>query len=172
MIYIVLLSSFLLDDILLCTVSPHTVLQPLCTLLSLVIIYPYFRQSKKFYYSIAFLLGALYDISYTNTLFLHALLFLGVSYLVHTIFHYIAIDFMNTYVVGMTIIWLYRTVLAVFFVLLGMSMWQWSIYFQSIVSSILWNSLYLAVFYFWVTKLRQYKKMHKYRVDKIEKVEK
>ena len=71
MIYIILILSFLLDGILFSLFSFNTPISPLFSLLSILIIYPYCDTNKKSYFICPALLGVLYDIAYSNSLFLN-----------------------------------------------------------------------------------------------------
>ena len=48
---------------------------PLLTLTSILLVYPLYRKKEKNYFMIIIILGMLYDLFYTNLLFLNAILF-------------------------------------------------------------------------------------------------
>ena len=81
---IIILLSFLLDGIL-TNYLPYLVnnlswFTPLFTLVSVFLVYPFFRKQQTKYLIICFVIGIFYDLFYTNLLFMNAILFLGVGF--------------------------------------------------------------------------------------------
>ena len=52
---------------------------PLLTVVSIFIIYPFYRKTPKKYYKTVFVVGIIYDLLYTNLWFLNAVLFLIIA---------------------------------------------------------------------------------------------
>lgn len=61
-------------------------LTPLLTITSLVIIYPFYKKKIKKYYILAFVLGLLYDLMYTNLFLTDAAIFLILSIIIKNIY--------------------------------------------------------------------------------------
>lgn len=85
---IIIIVSFLLDG-LLTNYLPYVVndlswFTPSLTLVSILLIHPFYRKQEKKYYCILFILGLLFDLFYTNLLFYHAVIFVGIGYFIHT----------------------------------------------------------------------------------------
>jgi len=83
--YIILFLSIVLDGVL-TNFLPYlegdlSYFTPLCTVISILIIYPFFRKEEKKYFIGIFILGILYDLFFTNLLFWNGILFLGIAYL-------------------------------------------------------------------------------------------
>lgn len=80
---IILIVSLLLDGILSnylpFLVNDLSLFTPLLTLVSIFIIYPFFKKKEIPYFIIVFLTGMIYDLFYTNLLFFNAVLFLSIS---------------------------------------------------------------------------------------------
>lgn len=163
--------SFFLDSIFFSILSQNTILCPLCSMLSLLIIYPAFSKNLNRFYVICGSIGILYDICYANTLFLHFFLFLGMGELIKMLFQKLSVSILNTYWVGIGLIALYRIVHSFFFVLLGFSNFNITLLTQSILFSIILNSIYLLVFYFIAKKIRIKLKNRKYKLLKVQKSE-
>ena len=70
------LVSFFLDGILSRYISSDSLFIPLFTVVSLVIIYPYFNNNNHRYYRYIAILGLLYDIVYMNMLFYNFFVFM------------------------------------------------------------------------------------------------
>lgn len=90
---IILVVSFLLDGIL-SNFLPYMVgdlslFTPMFTIVSLVIIYPFFTKKLKYYFITCFLVGLVYDFMYTNLLFYNAVLFLAVGLILMFLYRYI-----------------------------------------------------------------------------------
>ena len=90
---IILIVSFLLDGIL-SNFLPYMVgdlslFTPMLTIVSFVIIYPFFVKNKKAYYLSSLIVGLCYDFMYTNLLFYNAILFLIVALLITLLYKYI-----------------------------------------------------------------------------------
>lgn len=161
--------SFLLDATCLSVLEQNTILCPLFSMLSLLIIYPMTSKKTNKYLCICGIVGIFYDICYANTLFLHLFLFLGIGKGVLFLFQHLSVSILNTYWVGMAIIFFYRLIHTLFFILLGFSKWNITLFVQSIFSSIILNSIYLLVFYFLAKKIRIKLKNKKFELLKVEK---
>ncbi len=77
---IILIVSLLLDGILSnylpFLVNDLSLFTPLLTLVSIFLIYPFFKKKETLYFVIVFFLGMIYDLFYTNLLFFNTVLFL------------------------------------------------------------------------------------------------
>ena len=77
-IIIVIISLFLdgiLSNYLPYLVNNLSLFTPLCTLVAIFIIYPFFKKKEKKYLISVFIIGIIYDLFYTNLLFFNAVLF-------------------------------------------------------------------------------------------------
>ena len=84
MIPIIIMTISLLLDGLLTNYLPYipndlSLFTPLLTVVSIFIIYPFYRKKEKKYYITLFILGIVYDLFFTNLLFFNSLLFLLVG---------------------------------------------------------------------------------------------
>ena len=80
---LILVISFIIDGIL-TNFLPYIELSlfvPLLTLISIFIIYPFYKKSETKYFLIVIIVGIIYDLFYTNLLFFNSLLFLLIAYL-------------------------------------------------------------------------------------------
>lgn len=80
---IIIIISILIDGILTnflpYLVNDLSIFTPLLTVVSIFIIYPFYRKQNKKYYKTVFLIGIIYDLFYTNLLFFNAILFLIIA---------------------------------------------------------------------------------------------
>ena len=148
MIVITLIISFLLDGIILSLTSLDSSILPLFSLLSIVILYPYYCHNKRKMYGSAITMGILYDIVYTKSLFLNTLLFLFLIYLVDRIYKVLTNNFINTFLITTITIVLYRVINYLFFIVLGLISWNTGDIVECISHSLIINYVYIALFYF------------------------
>jgi len=82
---IILILSILLDGILTnflpYLVNDLSLFTPLLTVVSIFIIYPFYRKNEKKYFITLFILGIIYDLLYTNLLFFNGVLFILIGFI-------------------------------------------------------------------------------------------
>lgn len=76
LIVIALLLDGVLTNILPFLIQDLSLFTPLLTLVTLFIIYPFYRKKERKYLITIFIVGFIYDLFYTNLLFFNAILFL------------------------------------------------------------------------------------------------
>lgn len=162
MIYLILIVSFLFDGILFSLFSFTNPVSPLFSLLSLLIIYPYCDTNKKSYYMYPIVMGILYDITYSNSLFLNTLIFTGFSYILIRIFKLFTINFVNVLVIGTISIISYRVVVFAFMYMIGIIDFNVETLIESISYSFISNYIYLIILYFTVSLIASKLKVKKY----------
>lgn len=80
----------------------------LFTLLTLIFVY---NNDNKYLYTL--IVGILYDVIYTDTLFLNTFVFFFFTFLIEKIFKYIRYNLINVILVSITLIFLYRIIIYV-----------------------------------------------------------
>ena len=78
MIVFISIVSFFLDGILSKYISLNSIFLPLFTIVSLVIIYPYFNNNIYRYLKFVAIIGILYDITYLNTVFFNFFIYTNI----------------------------------------------------------------------------------------------
>lgn len=83
--YLIIAISFVIDGIL-TNFLPYSVMDlslftPLTTIVALIVVYPFFYHQEKKYLITSLITGLLYDLFYTNLLFLNAILFLCLAFI-------------------------------------------------------------------------------------------
>lgn len=144
MIILIILVSFYLEGIL-SNIINISFLIPLFTILSLIIIYPYLYNRKKNYFIICFIIGLLYDIGYTDTLFLNAIIFLLIGYIIHLINIVITNNWFNVVIISLFIITIYRIITYLVLIFINYITPNLNILINSILNSILINIIYIIV---------------------------
>ena len=79
---IIAVISILLENLFNIYLSSFRIMTPLFTLLSLIFIFPYFKNSKKEFLIFSFFLGLIYDLLFTNFYILNSILFLIISFFI------------------------------------------------------------------------------------------
>lgn len=147
MIIILSMVSFILDGILSRYLPTNTIFLPLFTIVSLVIIYPYYNDNNFRYFKYLSILGLLYDIVYFNTIFFNTFIFLILGFVI-IFFSYLLSN--NLYVdtlIAIICIILYRTINFMFVVLFRNGDFSLLNLFESIYSSLIINILYCIIIY-------------------------
>lgn len=99
--------SFVLDGIISLFLSKNSVFLTLFSLMSLVITYPFYKKKESILY-VGIILGLLYDIVYTQTLFLNTIIFLLLSLIILLFYKYIPYNIINLFVLSFLLIVLFR----------------------------------------------------------------
>ncbi len=144
--------SFICDGVLSLLVKQDSIFIPLWAIMSLIVVYPHIKN-KQSMIAIGGIVGLLYDIVYTQTLFLNTILFCGLALVVLLFYKYIPINILNSYVLAIVLISLYRILSYLILVFLCDLSFNWDILFKSIYSSIIMNLIYLTVLPFILNKI-------------------
>lgn len=85
---------------------------PLFTLVSIFIIYPFYRKKEKQYYITIFILGLIYDLLYTNLLFFNAVIFVFLGFIIRIIVKNFEVDYIKIIIYIVILITLYESLTA------------------------------------------------------------
>jgi rod shape-determining protein MreD len=163
LVFISVIISFLLDSILTSFIPINSIFLPLFSLISLIIIYPYFHKEENRYLVFSFLLGLLYDICYTDTIFLNAFIFLLISFFIKLINEYISNNVFNISFISMLVITIYRIITYFVLVIINYLKYDFNDLLVSIYSSLIINVFYGIMLYLITDFISK-----KYKIDKIE----
>lgn len=158
MIYFLLIISFYLEG--LCSILFKTSLFfPLFTLITLILVYPYFRKYGNSFLWTCFIIGFLYDIAYTNTIFVHAFLFFVLGYMTGLLYHFFDKNFWTLLFMNFVAIIGYQVLIFILFLLSGKVVFSLSLFLNSIFYSIISNVIYIVLLYGILLLLNKYKKI-------------
>lgn len=96
-------------------IKTNSYLVPIFTLLSLIFIYPYFRNSKKDFFIFSSIVGFIYDLVFTNFYILNAFIFLLISTIIYYYFKKFNYKLLNIIIISIIIILLYNLILFLVF---------------------------------------------------------
>ena len=161
---IILIISFILDGVLTnflpFGVENISLFTPLLTIVALVVIYNFFYHEEKKYYILSFIVGILYDLFYTNLLFLDGLLFLLIAFVITKIYKLVGFNYMWIALDILISIIIYECSFAlviVIFNLIPMTIYR---LLYKIGHSIILNIIYGEILYFIIKLLpKKYKKV-------------
>lgn len=114
--------SFLLDGIL-SNFLPFMVgrlsfFTPLFTVMSVFLIYPFYKKKEKHKYFLTIgIVGIIYDLAFTNLLFFHMILFLLLGLLTIFFYRYLDTNFLMILIESVLIISVYQILSSLFFIL-------------------------------------------------------
>lgn len=154
--------SFFLDEILSLFMSKDSLFIPLFSVLSLVEVYPFLKNKRKLIV-IAASIGILYDIVYTQTLFMNTIIYFLISIVIIEIFKVLSYNSFNSLILCFFSIIFYRVLSYTFFFILNDVKLNLEVLFKSIYSSLILNIIYSIIFNLIYYKLKvQDKKPDKY----------
>lgn len=145
-IYLLLIISFIFEAIFTNYISYNTYLNPLFFIMSLILINDY--VNKKEYYKICVISGILYDMIYTNTIFLHGILFLLLGYAIIRIDKYLTKNIISIPLITLITIIIYRVFKYILICIVSIYSFSWINLFKSIITSIVINIIYIYLIYF------------------------
>jgi len=150
--------SFLLDGVISHFLSSNSLFLPLFTIVSLVLIFPYFRNNRYRYLKYIAILGLLYDIAYANTIFFHFFIFMILGIIIILWFYFLSNTWYTNLWITIIIIITYRILTYLFFVLFQNLSFSFMSLFEGIYRSLLLNSIYCLLVYF---STYSYRRKHK-----------
>jgi len=162
--YIIIVMSLLLDGILTnylpYLVNDLSLFTPLFTLVSIIIIYPFFRKDEMKYFIVVFLTGIIYDLFYTNLIFFNAVLFTTIAYISSRVTKNMTRNTLNLLLETVVMIVLYEALTGL--ILFTYHVVPITIYkvWYKIIHSLIINIIYVELIY-WILKIipKKYKKI-------------
>lgn len=161
--FLIFFVSFLLEGLVSNFLSFHSYFLPLFSIISLIIIYPYFHKKEITYLKMCAFFGFLYDITYTDTFLLNTCLFVMIGFFIEFINIWLSNNFLNSGFISFIVIILYRILYYFILFFCGYSSFSFKNLFISINHSLIGNIFYAILLYF-VTDYISYKK----HIEKID----
>ena len=118
---------------------------PLFTIMSLILVYPYFKGNQEKYFLICFLAGLCYDFIYTDMIVINAILFLCIGIITAKLNLLFSNNTVNVSIMAIICIVFYRTVMYGLLLITGNIDLGFIILFRSIYRSILLNIFYIVL---------------------------
>lgn len=148
---IIIIISLLLDGIL-TNYLPYLVgnlslFTPLLTLVSIIMIYPFYKKKLKKYYITVLITGIIYDLLYTNLLFINSIIFIIIAYINVLINKRYKINFPSLIIYITFIIVIYESLYAILLIIFKLIPITINKLLYKITHSILINIIYAEVEY-------------------------
>lgn len=163
--YLIFIISILLDGILTnylpFLVNDLSYLTPLLTVVSIFIIYPLNRKKELKFFILIFIVGIIYDLLYTNLLFLNGLLFILIALVSKLIYKNFEISYIKLILYIIIIIILYESVYAgILFIYQVVPITFYKLVYK-ITHTLLLNIVYVEILYFIIKHIpNKYKKIN------------
>lgn len=125
----------------------------LFSLVTIFSIYPLFNNNNKKYLITSFIYGLIYDIVFTNTLFLNALIFLLLAFIISKIYRNFSMNFLNVSVINICLIIIYRIINYLAIILINGFNFNYLLLLKSIYSSLIINIIYVLILNFIIKKI-------------------
>ena len=146
MIPIVIVLSFLLEIMFSNIVTFSSLFIPLFLIVSLVLMYPYFK-SKLYFIIVCAICGLIYDLGFLNTAFINTLCFTATGLMIMLIHSYMNYNLVSTNIVNIIIIVFYRIISYLLLCLTAYTNFHITTLFRGIYSSLIINIMYGIIVY-------------------------
>lgn len=149
MVILILVFSFFFEGTFSLLVPTDSLLIPLFTLVSLILIYPYFNKKNNNYYKYCFITGLIYDLTYTDTIIFNAFLFTLIGFIIVKLSNLLAHNYVNDIIMTIIVIAVYRIITYIFLLITGNVNFQindlFSNFYQSLISNIIFVLVVLGI---------------------------
>ncbi len=162
---IIIIISLILDGLLTnffpFTIGNLSIFTPLLTIVSLFSIYPFYLKNSNKYYMIAIIMGIVYDLFYTNLLFLNGILFLILSIMIKYLYKNFEVNHLNIILYVIILITIYEGLQAGLIIIFNLVPMSFSKLFYKISHSLLLNIIYAEILYFTINHIsKKYRKIN------------
>lgn len=147
MIYIILVISFILEGVFTNLVSMNSMFLPLFSIISLSLIYPFIKNKDNLFLYLCLMLGLMYDVVYTNSLFINTISFPILGFVIIFIYNYINYNVLNIVFINFIVIILYRIISYILICIIAFRNFDIDYFIFSITHSIFSNIIYGVVLY-------------------------
>ena len=133
---------------------------PLFTLISISILYPYYRKKEKYFFIMIFIIGIIYDLFYTNLIFFNGILFVIIAYLSSFIYRNYEINYLKLIVYIILVVTTYELLTGLILLVFNLVPVTISKIFYKIIHSLILNIIYGELLYLILNVLpKKYKKI-------------
>ena len=124
------------------TINNLSLFTPLLTLISIYLIYPFYKKKEQKYMITLFLTGIIYDLLYTNLIFYNAITFTIIGIISKYIYKHYEINYLNIIIQIILIVTIYESLNALIIILFNLVPMSISRLFYKITHSLLLNIIY------------------------------
>ena len=153
MIKIIIFISFILDLYLSLYSQLIFNFIPLFTIVSLLIIYPFYYKNNNYYYKICLITGLLYDLLFTNTLILNMLLFLFMGLIISALYNNKENNILYGLLFNSFILLSYHLSIIIILILINYLSFSFLSIMSELLSVLIINNLYYIFIYLLINKI-------------------
>lgn len=150
-IIITIFSSYLEGIVSIYTPIFNCYFLPLFTLVSTLVCFSCFSSSKN-YFIFCFVVGVIYDVVYTDTIFFHAVIYVFIAYLFQKMIAWFWATWTHFVFSIITSIFIYRILTYIILLCIGYIHFDFLYFIQVIVGSLILNIIYGIILYFFLQK--------------------
>lgn len=163
--YIIIAVSLLLDGIasyfLPYLPNDLSYLTPMLTIVTIFLIYPFYKKQEKKYFVTIFLTGLIYDLLYTNLLFFNAVLFLVIGIASKYIYENYEPNYLNLIIQIILIITIYELATVLIIIIFNLVPVTIQKLLYKLSHSLILNILYSEILFLFIAKMpKSYKKIN------------
>ena len=159
-LWIILILSFVLEGIVSLLIPMiDTLFLPLFTIVALVVIFPYIPKHHYEFECCLVLIGFCYDLIYTNTVCMHAILFFLLGYWIRFLSRSFSEHFSSQIFIVILSILLYQLSNFFLFIITGTLSFNYVLLRNAIVGSLISNLIYAVLLYGLLNFLKKRKKI-------------
>ncbi|MDD4036422.1 MAG: rod shape-determining protein MreD [Bacilli bacterium] len=136
---------------------------PMFTLISLVLIYPYFNKDNTKFSRVGILAGLFYDMVYTNMFPFNIVSFFIMTLLIRLLNLYLSNNYINALIMCLTVLIGYEFSNFIVLNIIGYTTISFNSFFYKLYNSILINLLYVIIGYYLLTRISK-----KYNIRRID----
>ncbi len=163
MIIFIIAISFFLESIISSVISLNSLFNPLFTLISLVLIYPYFMNDDAKFLKYCGAVGLIYDLVFTNTFFLNMIVFIIIGSIIKLINITLSNNFINVMIITLLSVIFYLLITYFILIVIGYKLFSFDYFLLVLSRNLLLNCLYSCLVYLITDKLSK-----KYKILKID----
>ena len=148
---VIVIISFFLDGILTnylpYMINDLSLFAPYFTIVSLIIICPFFKKQINKYYILVGIIGFLYDLFYTNLLFANTIFFLLVAYIISFLYKKMALNLVTNIFLLILSLFIYHAIFVLCLFIFNVVPITYDKFLYLILHSIILNVIYGEILY-------------------------
>lgn len=156
LLFIYVLFSFFIEgfmsNVFVSTLTDISYFTTIYTIISLVVVYPYFYNKKK-YSILVFIFGFLFDVLYTSTFLVNICIFLVIGFVIYIFNNILSDNIFTINIISIISIILYHILSFVILSITNYANYSFLLLFNIIIHSIFMTIIYTSISYFMVRVL-------------------
>ena len=171
MIYIIIFISLFFEAALSNIVSLNSLFLPLFSIVSLPLIWPYFKKNDLSFIAVCTLIGFIYDLVFTSMPYTNTIVFLILSVVIILNYRLFKYNIISSNILSVILIVLYRIIGYFILIIIGYLNFSFDFLLKSIYSSLIINLIYGIIIYIIIDLIANIfdKKKNNVKIKKLQK---